>query len=211
MNWREGQAVLSFEGTRLMGGDEDAVPAPAVRVCGGIVRVVGSLRASGERAARTALAHRHLLVSLTRRHDVRCPGRGRRVRHHRRRGPAEPTAAVVARHHRARGRAQGLPSAGDSIKTHPLSIGSPTNYFPVTVGASRRQPRPARRPEITVHLGQAGRTDLPQPDQLDQGRAVPVRRAATARPRSGRPVRRGSHHPGHTAHPRLRQPPFRCT
>ncbi|MFE3645670.1 hypothetical protein [Streptomyces sp. NPDC059169] len=61
-------------------------------------------------------------------------------------------------------------------------------------------PRPTRRPALAVHLGQAERADLPQPHQSDQGRAIRVRRAASAHPRAGRSLRRGGHHPGDAAH-----------
>lgn len=52
----EGQATFAGEGARLMGGHEDAVPAPAVPGIGGVLRVVGFLRTPGERAVLAALA-----------------------------------------------------------------------------------------------------------------------------------------------------------
>lgn len=72
-------------------------------------------------------------------------------------------------------------------------------------GVPRPRPRPGTdrhargvRAAFAVRLGQAGRPHLPQTHQPDRRRAVPVRRASTARPRPGQPVRRGGHHPGST-------------
>lgn len=53
----EGQgAALCCERTRLVSGNEDAVPAPAVSGVSGVLRVVGSFWAPSERAALAALA-----------------------------------------------------------------------------------------------------------------------------------------------------------
>lgn len=52
----EGQTAFPSEGARLMGGHEDAMPAPAVAGIGGVLRVVGLLRTPGQRAVLAALA-----------------------------------------------------------------------------------------------------------------------------------------------------------
>lgn len=78
----EGQAAFPCEGARLMGGHEDAVPAPAVPGVGGVLRVVGLLRAPGERAVLAALALLQDEVAVLDRDGVllHADDRGRQVR-----------------------------------------------------------------------------------------------------------------------------------
>ena len=64
------------------------------------------------------------------------------------------------------------PEGGDPRRRHSLHQDT----------ARPSAPRPTCRLALPVHMGKAEVADLPQPHQSDQGRAIRVRRAATARP-----------------------------